>query len=175
MGSWQKEITTTLLLFLATAIIGGFTGHFLILLLLLMLTIIINQVKQINRFERWIRTGGRGKYPKVKGIWEEIYYHVYRIRKNQKIRKKKLSRMINQFRRSTEALPDAAVVLGVNDEIDWANKAARQVFGLKMSDKGQRIPNLIRFPEFIRYLKAENYKESVVVSWKFVSFLMVLA
>ena len=128
-----------------------------------MLTIIINQVKQINRFERWIRTGGRGKYPKVKGIWEEIYYHVYRIRKNQKIRKKKLSRMINQFRRSTEALPDAAVVLGVNDEIDWANKAARQVFGLKMSDKGQRIPNLIRFPEFIRYLKAENYKESVVV------------
>ncbi|MEI6542334.1 MAG: phosphate regulon sensor histidine kinase PhoR [Methylococcales bacterium] len=163
MGSWQKEITTTLLLFLATAIIGGFTGHFLILLLLLMLTIIINQVKQINRFERWIRTGGRGKYPKVKGIWEEIYYHVYRIRKNQKIRKKKLSRMINQFRRSTEALPDAAVVLGVNDEIDWANKAARQVFGLKMSDKGQRIPNLIRFPEFIRYLKAENYKESVVV------------
>ena len=71
--------------------------------------------------------------------------------------------MINQFRRSTEALPDAAVVLGVNDEIDWANKAARQVFGLKMSDKGQRIPNLIRFPEFIRYLKAENYKESVVV------------
>jgi len=163
MGSWQKEITTTLLLFLATVIIGGFTGHFLILLLLLMLTIIINQVKQINRFERWIRTGGRGKYPKVKGIWEEIYYHVYRIRKNQKIRKKKLSRMINQFRRSTEALPDAAVVLGVNDEIDWANKAARQVFGLKMSDKGQRIPNLIRFPEFIRYLKAENYKESVVV------------
>ena len=163
MGSWQKEITTTLLLFLATAIIGGFTGHFLILLLLLMLTIIINQVKQINRFERWIRTGGRGKYPKVKGIWEEIYYHVYRIRKNQKIRKKKLSRMINQFRRSTEALPDAAVVLGVNDEIDWANKAARQVLGLKMSDKGQRIPNLIRFPEFIRYLKAENYKESVVV------------
>ena len=163
MGSWQKEITTTLLLFLATAIIGGFTGHFLILLLLLMLTIIINQVKQINRFERWIRTGGRGKYPKVKGIWEEIYYHVYRIRKNQKIRKKKLSRMINQFRRSTEELPDAAVVLGVNDEIDWANKAARQVFGLKMSDKGQRIPNLIRFPEFIRYLKAENYKESVVV------------
>ena len=163
MGSWQKEITTTLLLLLAVAIFGGITGHYLGLLFLLMLAIIITQVAQINRFEKWIRTGGRGKYPKAKGIWEEIYYHVYRIRKNQKIRKKKLSRMIDQFRRSTEALPDAAVVLGVNDEIDWANKAAREVFGLKTSDKGQRIPNLIRFPDFIRYLKAGNYKESVVV------------
>ena len=163
MGAWQKEMTTTLLLFLVVAIAGGFTGHFLALLFLLMLAIIINQIAQINRFEKWIRTGGRGTYPKAKGIWEEIYYHVYRMRKNQKIRKKKFSRMIDQFRRATEALPDAAVVVGDNDEIDWSNKAAREVFGLKTSDKGQRIPNLIRFPDFIRYLKAGNYKESVVV------------
>src|SRR5664280_2237637 len=59
--------------------------------------------------------------------------------------------------------PDAAVVLGVHDEIDWANKAAREVFGLHQSDKGQRIPNLIRFPEFIRYLKSGNYKEAVTL------------
>ena len=71
--------------------------------------------------------------------------------------------MIDQFRQSTEALPDAAVVLGINNEIDWSNKAARRVFGLQASDKGQRIPNLIRYPEFIRYLKANNYQSSVVI------------
>ena len=37
------------------------------------------------------------------------------------------------------------------------------LFGLKTSDKGQRIPNLIRFPEFNRYLRSRNYKESVVL------------
>ena len=71
--------------------------------------------------------------------------------------------MVDQFRQSTEALPDAAIVLGINDEIDWANKAARDVFGLHQSDKGQRIPNLIRFPDFIRYLKLRNYKDSVIL------------
>ena len=73
----------------------------------------MRQVVQISRFEKWISTGGRGKYPKTTGIWEEIYYHVYRIKKNEKRRKKKLGKMIDQFRQSTEALPDAAVVLGV--------------------------------------------------------------
>jgi len=163
MGVWQKEITTALLLFFAAAIVGGLTGLFLPLVFLLMLGIIMRQVVQISRFEAWISTGGRGKYPKTTGIWEEIYYHVYRIKKNEKRRKKKLSKMIDQFRQSTEALPDAAVVLGAHDEIEWANKAARDVFGLQQSDKGQRIPNLIRFPDFIRYLKSGNYKEAVVL------------
>ena len=133
------------------------------LLFLLMLGIIMRQIVQISRFEKWISTGGRSKYPKTTGIWEEIYYHVYRIKKNEKRRKKKLGKMIDQFRQSTEALPDAAVVLGVHDEIEWANKAAREVFGLQQSDKGQRIPNLIRFPEFIRYLKSGNYNEAVIL------------
>ena len=34
---------------------------------------------------------------------------------------------------------------------------------LQQSDKGQRIPNLIRFPEFIRYLKSGNYSEAVIL------------
>ncbi len=163
MGVWQKEINTLALLLLAVAVVGGMTGLFLPLLFLLMLGIIMRQVVQISRFEAWISASGRSKYPKTTGIWEEIYYHVYRIKKNEKRRKKKLSKIIGQFRESTEALPDAAVVLGVNDEIEWANKAARDVFGLQQSDKGQRIPNLIRFPEFIRYLKSGNYKEAVTL------------
>ena len=163
MGIWKKEISTVLLLLAAVAVVGGLTGLFLPLLFLLMLAIIMRQVVQISRFENWISRGGSKKCPKTTGIWEEIYYHVYRIKKNEKRRKKKLSSMIDQFRQSTEALPDAAIVLGGHDEIDWANKAARAVFGLQQADIGQRLPNLIRYPEFIHYLKSGNYKESVIV------------
>ncbi len=163
MGVWQKEFISGLLLFVAVSIVGGMTGLFMPLALLLMLGVLMRQLFQINRFEKWIRTGGGSKYPKTTGVWEEIYYHVYRIKKNEKKRKKKLGKMVDQFRQSTEALPDAAVVLGSNDEIEWANKAAREVFGLQQSDKGQRIPNLIRFPEFIRYLKSGNYSEPVIL------------
>ncbi len=163
MGIWGKEIRTILLFLLVISVVGGFTGLFWPLIFLLLIAIIARQVVQISRFEAWISRGGSKKYPSSVGIWEDLYYHVYRIKKNEKRRKKKLSLMIDQFRQSTEALPDAAVVLGINNEIDWSNKAARRVFGLQASDKGQRIPNLIRYPEFIRYLKANNYQSSVVI------------
>lgn len=163
MGIWGKEIRTILLFLLVISVVGGFTGLFWPLMFLLLIAIIARQVVQISRFEAWISRGGSKKYPSSVGIWEDLYYHVYRIKKNEKRRKKKLSLMIDQFRQSTEALPDAAVVLGTNNEIDWSNKAARRVFGLQASDKGQRIPNLIRYPEFIRYLKANNYQSSVVI------------
>lgn len=164
MGNWQKEIVTFMLLFIATATIGGIMGLFFPLLFLLTLVALIYQLVQINRFERWISFGGKAKYPKASGIWEDIYYHHYRLKKVEKKRKKQLGKMIDQFRQSTEALPDAAVVLGVNDEIEWLNKIACEVLGLQQSDKGQRIPNLIRYPEFIRYLRQGNYHEAITIS-----------
>ena len=107
--------------------------------------------------------GAKDNYPNTKGVWEEMYYHVYRIKKNDKRRKKKLGKVIDQFRQSTEALPDAAVVLGKEDEIEWANKAAQDVLGLKQSDKGQRILNLIRYPDFVRYFESKVYTNAIIL------------
>jgi two-component system phosphate regulon sensor histidine kinase PhoR len=163
MSVWQKEWVTLSLLLFAALIMGTLTGLLLPALLLLSLFLLSCQFLQIRRFEKWISAGGRGPYPKTSGIWEEIYYHIYRLKKNDKRRKKKLRKLIEQFRQSTEALPDAAVVLRANDEIEWANKAARQVLGLQQADKGQRIVNLLRFPDFIRYLKSGNYSEPVML------------
>ncbi|CAG0942239.1 two-component system, OmpR family, phosphate regulon sensor histidine kinase PhoR [Candidatus Brocadiaceae bacterium] len=163
MAVWQKELITFILLFLVVAIVGFLTGSFLWLSLLLTTSVLLYELLQISRFEKWLNAGARSSYPKSKGIWEEVYYHVYRIKKNDKKRKKKLSKMVDQFRQSTEALPDAAVVLGANDEIEWTNKAARDVFGLQQNDRGQRIPNLVRFPEFIRYINSGDYSEPVIV------------
>jgi len=163
MRFWRKEITTVLFLFFAVAIIGWLTGALIPLLLGLVVSLLARQLYLLNRFEKWLAGGAKGHYPKVTGIWEEIYFHVYRLRKNEKRRKKKLRKLIEQFRLSTEALPDAAVVLRADDEIEWSNKAARQVLGLQQADKGQRISNLIRFPDFISYLKSGNYNHSVVI------------
>ncbi|TAL45248.1 MAG: phosphate regulon sensor histidine kinase PhoR [Methylovulum sp.] len=163
MQAWHKEFTRLLLLYSSVSLIGGIAGLLLPSLLVLTSALLIAQFLQVRRFEKWISGGGKGQYPKTSGIWEDLYYHIYRIKKNEKRRKKKLRKLIEQFRQSTEALPDAAVVLRPHDEIEWANKAARQMLGLQQTDKGQRIPNLIRFPEFIRYLKSGNYSEPVIL------------
>lgn len=163
MNAWNKEITWLILGGLGTLFLGSMTHLLMPLMIVMLVGIIIIQVIQINRFEKWIRTGGSGLYPKTTGIWEAIYYHVYRLKKRERKRKKKLSKMIDQFRKSTEALPDAAVVLGQNDEIEWSNKAAMKVLGLKRDDKGQRIPNLIRHPEFVGYLRSKDYENAVIL------------
>ena len=150
MNVWNKEITTIVILLIGALIIGVISHLFFPVLFLVISGILVRQIIQINRFEKWIRTGGSGKYPKTSGIWEAIYYHVYRLKKSEKKRKKKL-------------LPDAAVVLGPYDEIEWSNKAAMKVLGLQKADKGQRIPNLIRHPEFTRYLKSADYQNSIIL------------
>lgn len=163
MGVWKREITITLLSLLAIAIVGFFTGALLPLLLAATLIFLFRQIQQISRFERWIGRGGKGDYPNTKGIWEDIYYHVYRLKKSEKRRKKKLRKLLEQFREFTGALPDAAVILGEDDVIEWANKAALKVLGLQSGDRGQRIPNLIRYPEFIRYLKSQDYQDAIIL------------
>lgn len=81
MGIWGKEIKTILLFLLMITIVGGFTGLFWPLMFLLLVAIIARQVVQISRFEAWISRGGSKTYPNSVGIWEDLYYHVYRIKK----------------------------------------------------------------------------------------------
>ncbi len=164
MGRWGRERNIVIVLLVMTMVLSSFAGHFVGLLLLLTLYLLIRQTIQINQLERWLSRGALGDNLKAKGIWEDIYYHLYKIRKNEKRRKKKLSKMIDQFRKSTNALPDAAVVLGEHGVIEWVNKAARNVLGLKKSDKGQRIPNLIRSPQFIQYLNSNEYEKKISIA-----------
>jgi len=158
MWVWRKEITKLLLLIIIAAIVSLFIGNLPLLIISILLFALIQQAILIRRLERWLSEGAGGKIPKGSGIWEDIYYHFYRLRNSNKKRKKQLSKMLKQFRQSTDVLPDAAVVLGKDHEIEWSNKLARDVLGLKKSDKGQRIPNLIRVPEFVEYLK--NYAKN---------------
>ncbi len=161
MERWKRERNIVILLLLMAIFLGFLIGHFLLLLLLIVLALLVRQTIKINQLERWLNGGAFGDTPDAKGIWEDIYFHLYKIKKNEKRRKKKLSKMIDQFRKSTNALPDAAVVLGRYGEIEWTNRAARNVLGLKKSDKGQRIPNLIRSPQFIQYLGSNDYDKKI--------------
>lgn len=161
---WQKEIKSALLWLIVAIGLYFWVGHLLFILFLLCGGLLIRQIRFINRLEYWLRTGCKGQPPRVFGIWEDIYYHLARLKKREKQRRKELAKRIEQFRKSTEALPDAAVVLNTLDEIEWANAAAREVLGLKKSDKGQRIPNLVRFPEFNQFLRSNNYNQQLTIS-----------
>lgn len=161
---WQKELKAVLFWLAFATGLHFLVGHFFVIAFLICCGFSIRQIRFISRLERWLSLGARGKAPQACGIWSDIYYHFVRLKKTEKRRRKELAKHIEQFRKSTEAFPDAAVVLNLQDEIEWANAAARVVLGLKKSDKGQRIPNLIRFPEFNQFLTAKDYHQHITIS-----------
>lgn len=161
--SWQYDLTVIVVLLIGGLLLNTFFGHFLYLLLLPVSGLLLYHFYQAYRLERWLRTDAVGNHPKCKGVWGGIYYHLDVIKKTHKKRKKKLSSMVKQFRTSTAALPDAAVVLNSQDEIEWVNKIARQVLGLKKSDKGKPILNLIRNPEFHHFLNSHEENSSITL------------
>jgi len=161
---WRKEISYIVLLIIVAAVISHFVGYFMHMFALILVITLTKQSILLYRLEKWLGQGARGKLPSGTGIWGDIYYHFYRIKQKEKKRKKTLGKIIEQFRKSTDVLPDAAIVLGKHDEIEWSNKLAKHVLGIKKSDKGQRIDNLIRAPEFVEFLKNRNNKKSLFLS-----------
>ncbi len=161
---FRRELMYLALFVTIAAILSYFTGYFIYILLLVLCAILIRHAVLLSRLERWLSRGAGGKVPVISGVWGDIYYHFYRIKKNEKSRKKKLGKIIEQFRKSTDVLPDAAIVLGNYDEIEWSNKLAKVILGVKKHDKGQRIDNLIRTPEFADFLKRRDEKEALIIA-----------
>lgn len=160
---WRQELWVVLGLTLGTLSLGFLIGSICWLMLLSCFLYLGWHLYNLNRLERWF--GQRKKYkillPDAPGIWGEIFYHFYRLQRRNRKHKRKLSVALERFRNSTAAVPDAAVVLNTDHDIEWFNKAACQLLGLEARDKKQPITNLIRCPDFCRYLTGHHESEFV--------------
>ncbi len=159
---WRAEYYWLMLIAFIGVFIGKVTGLYLVSFCLSALAYLARHLYHINQLLAWLRSGG--KLPQSSGIWEEIYYLIYRLRRRNKSRKKRLLAMLERFRTATAALPDATVVLGARDEIDWFNEAAERLLGLRKGDIGQQIGNLLRNPKFVEFLHASHYDATVNIS-----------
>lgn len=161
--AWRTELwrlTGTLGAALATALL---TGHWALAFLGALILYVAWHLRQMYLVERWLVTGGSLKNaPDSSGIWDQIVHHIYRLQQHNRRRKKRLTNMLNRFHRSTEAMPDAAVVLGEHREIEWSNRAAATLLGIRNpQDHGQRIDNLLRDPAFHDYLTLGDFEEPI--------------
>jgi two-component system phosphate regulon sensor histidine kinase PhoR len=71
---------------------------------------------------------------------------------------------MRQLQRSTAALPNGVVILNAQREIVWFNRMAGRLLELRSTaDLGLRIDNLLRAPEFLRYVTRADYSNPVVI------------
>lgn len=161
LSTWRSELSFIFLALLVGAFFGKLFGQPILVLWLGLLVYLARHLFYANRLMLWLRSGRANDMPHGDGVWEEIYYLIFRLRRRNKRRKKQLIRVLERFRTATAALPDATVVLGPRDQIDWFNEAAGKLLGLRRGDIGQKIGNLIRYPKFTHYLRHANYEGTV--------------
>ncbi|MEN8215781.1 MAG: phosphate regulon sensor histidine kinase PhoR [Pseudomonadota bacterium] len=160
--AWIQEFWRLLGLIVGMLFIGFLTGQIVLFLFIAILIYLSWHLFNLYRLEHWFTHSKKIYPPEAVGIWGEVFYHFYRLQQRNRKRKRKLSAMLKRFKKSTAAMPDAAVVLGQNFEIEWLNKAAHRLLGLQSpQDIGKPITNFIRSPAFSQYLANDDEKSAI--------------
>ena len=156
---WRQEFWTVAGLLLLLWIVGIITGMSGWLALAGGLLYLTWNLYHSWRLVCWLDKSGNRLPDAVPGIWGYVYYRLEVRRRKAADRKKQIGSLLKQFKSSTRALPDATIVLTGDFTILWVNDAATEIVGVRKSDAGQPVTNLIRSPHFARYLEEQNYSQ----------------
>lgn len=144
--------------------LGLLTGHWLLVFLLGALAVLFWDWLNLRRMERWLRLARKLDPPRSVGLWGDVFDGLYRMRKRGRDRDQRRRKLVRNYRDSIKAMPDATVVLSGDYQVEWCNKAARELLGLRWpQDEAQRISNIVRHPDFVTFL-AQYSREPRTIS-----------
>jgi len=154
-------VTLALVIGVAVGLALGVPWMALVVVLLVVLGL---QMGHLLRLGRWLRSEQIELAPDLPGPWAELVARILRLSRRKQFHKQRLLRLLRELRRSTAAMPDGVVLLNPNAEILWFNRTAARLLGLRRKgDIGLRIENLVRQPQFVRYLRGGQYAMPVLV------------
>ena len=127
-------------------------------------TLLVYHLRHIALLARWLRNPDPETLPPGRGLWDEVFGDLYRMLRRQRQSESRLTASLEEFQQAGAAMPDGLVILKADHRIEWCNPVAEQHFGLDRNrDLGQSITYLVRQPQFVDYLKQENYSEPLIL------------
>jgi len=115
------------------------------------------QFRQLTRLIYWLSHHELEMPPEATGLWGEVFRHLYRIQRHNRQRQEKLISHLNRYRQSTEAMPDATMILKQNWVIEWFNSKASDYFSLERGkDTGKILTHLLREPSLLDFLNKHH-------------------
>ncbi|MDB6100609.1 MAG: two-component system, OmpR family, phosphate regulon sensor histidine kinase PhoR [Gammaproteobacteria bacterium] len=122
------------------------------------------QLSNLFRLEWWLRHRSFADPPDVGGVFGEIIAQIVRLHRRKRFHKQRFVQLMRQLQRSTAALPNGVVILNAQREIIWFNRMAARLLDLRRTaDLGLRIENLLRSPQFARYLEIADFSSPIVI------------
>ena len=163
---WRGAVVRRLLLLIGACLLLGFvTGEYAWVLACGLAIHLGWTLSQLLRLHKWLREHKPDEPPPDGyGLWGEVFDSIYHLqRRNQKARGR-LQAVIDRVQESTTALKDAVVMLDSQGNLEWWNRAAETLLGLKTpQDSGQQLANLVRDPRFKEYFERGNYAEALEI------------
>ncbi|MDX1507558.1 MAG: phosphate regulon sensor histidine kinase PhoR [Woeseiaceae bacterium] len=163
-GSSRKFVAGLLLLLAAGTLIGWYYGYPARGLLAAALLALAWQVRNLLAFHRALRTQNFDAFRYGEGIWEQLFSRFSYEHERAERYKSQYRRLVKEIRKSTNAMPDGAVILDMDNQIVTCNRAAKALAGLKRKkDRGQRVDNILRDPALTKLLVSKDYTSSVEI------------
>ena len=163
---WGRPLSTVVLIGVIALVSWPILGSegALLFLSALLLTLLFHHLFNLSALYRWLHNAGPENAPVGSGSWEYVFSHLLRMLKRHQQSEVGLSEALSRFQLAGAALPDAVVILGEGDRIEWCNPKAEDYFGLDNElDRGQQMTYILRQPQFVEHLSSGQVGESLVL------------
>ncbi len=160
--NWRGAVVRRLLLLIgACLLLGLLTGEYAWALAAGLAIHLGWTLSQLLRLHKWLQEHQPDEPPPDGyGLWGEVFDSIYHLQRRNLRARGRLQAVIDRVQESTAALNDAVIMLDNNGNLEWWNRAAETLLGLKTpQDSGQSITNLLRDPRFIDYFERGSYLE----------------
>lgn len=164
---WIPAALRLLMVFVASTVawlcFGSIAGLLLCSVTLVLLVVL--QLYYLYRLGGWLDNPREQKLPDGWGAWTDIFSRLYRLRRDDEKNQAELSEWLARFRQAMHLLPDGVVIMDDVLFLEWCNPAAERHLGLQHGrDKGMRVTNLIRNPDFIDYIILGRYDQPLLLT-----------
>lgn len=162
--AWTPTLLRCAALLAAGATVGWIYDRPVAGMLVVALGMLSWQLVNLYRLDQWLRTGRIVAIPDGIGVWPSVFAKVEYIREKARRRRRRWLLLLREMRASAAAFPDGGILLTARHEIVVYNDAAERLLGLRRDrDRGQRIENLLRHPDFVAYLARGDFSGGVEV------------
>lgn len=128
-------------------------------------TLLIVQLHYLYKLSDWLNDPSSARLPDGWGAWTDIFSRLYKMRRGDEKNQAELTEWLTRFRQAMSLLPDGVVIMDDVLFLEWCNPAAEKHLGLRLDrDKGMRVTNLIRSPEFMDYIILGRYEQPLTLS-----------
>ncbi|SFN37937.1 two-component system, OmpR family, phosphate regulon sensor histidine kinase PhoR [Izhakiella capsodis] len=162
--TWKILALELMLVCLPALVAGLLFGYLSWFLILALLALMFWHARNLMRLSHWLWVDRRMTPPRGQGSWERLFYGLNQMQSRNRRRRGELRQLIKRFRSGAESLPDALVLATEDGVIFWCNGLAQRIMGLRWpEDYGQNILNLLRYPEFARYLRERDFSRPLTL------------